>query len=231
MQPIIIRTSKKKLRAFKMLCTGVAIILITLLVDSRFRPVLTMLVTNEAKIAATRSVNDAVLAVISNENALYDQIISINMNENGEVVSIETDMAIVNRLKAQLTNEIDDRLEHNTSNQITIPSGSILGGPLFSGRGPEMEFRMVPAGHVQTDIYNRFESAGINQTLHQVMLNVEATVLTVGPVYASTTEISTNICVAETVIVGKVPDAYTKINGDKSDDINLYNDYKAELNS
>ena len=67
-----------------------------------------------------------------------------------------------------------------------------MGGQILSGRGPEVEFRVIPAGYVHTEIYNQFQSAGINQTLHQIMLKVDATVSAVMPIYTVTTEVTTN---------------------------------------
>ena len=92
-----------------------------------------------------------------------------------------------------------------------------------------MEFKVLPVGYVQTEIYNSFQSAGINQTLHQIMLKVTATVSAVIPAYTVTTDVTTNLCIAQTIIVGKVPTAYTDINGEQSDLIGQINDYAAEI--
>ncbi|MEM1484076.1 sporulation protein YunB [Oscillospiraceae bacterium PP1C4] len=229
MKGITIRISKKKLRALKMLFSGVAIIVCILALDSRIRPVMTTLSTYQAKLAATKSINDAVIDVISQEDVVYNNIISLTKGETGEVSSISTDMITINRLKAEITNKVSDRLKQDASRSIYIPLGTILGGQFLSGRGPKVEFKVLPAGYVKTEIYNSFQSAGINQTLHQIMLSVNATVSAVAPVYTITTDVNTNICITETIIVGKVPNAFTDINGDKADPIGLYNDYAAHL--
>lgn len=208
---------------------GMFLIASLFLIDSRIRPVITTLSTYQAKLAATKSINDAVMQVITTEDVVYNNIISVRENPQGEVSSIETDMITINRLKAEITNKVSEQLEIDASKGIFVPIGSILGGQFLAGRGPSLEFKVLPAGYVKTEIYNQFESAGINQTLHQIMLSVQATVSAVAPVYTVTTDVDTNLCIAETVIVGKVPSAYTDINGDKSDKLNMFNDYKAEL--
>ena len=227
-KPIVIRVKKKKLRAIKLVLAGVLAMVLVLVMDSRLRPLITMIASYQAKLSATRSINNAVIEVISKEDVVYNNIISMVQDENGEIASIETDMITVNRLKSEITNQISDQLLEDSDRAVLIPIGTVLGGQLFSGRGPNMEFRILPAGYVHTEIYNNFESAGINQTLHQIMLSVDATVSAVAPVYTTTPDITTNFCIAETVIVGKVPQAFTDINGDKSSLLNMRNDYAAE---
>lgn len=228
MKPITVHVSRKKLRAVKLLIVGMFLILSVFLLDSRVRPLITTISTYQAKLMATKSINDAVIQVISEEDVVYNNIISITQNEVGEVASISTDMITMNRLKSEITNKVSDKLIENSTRGIYIPIGTIVGGQLFSGRGPKVEFKILPAGFVHTEIYNSFQSAGINQTLHQIMLSVDATVSAVMPIYTVTTEVNTNICIAETIIVGKVPSSYTDINGDQSDELGLYNDYQAE---
>lgn len=230
-KPVTIRVSKKKLRALKMIAIGTTLVLLVALLDSRVRPVITTLSTYQAKLAATQSINDAVIQVINEEDVIYNSIITLTQADDGEVSSISTDMITINRLKAEITNKISDRLKLDASRTIRIPIGTVLGGQILSGRGPRIEFKVLPAGYVHTEIYNNFKAAGINQTLHQIMLSVDATVSAVSPVYTVTTTVNTNICIAETIIVGRVPGAFTDINGDKADEIGMYNDYGAHLNS
>ncbi|MGI5966529.1 MULTISPECIES: sporulation protein YunB [Anaerotruncus] len=228
MRPVTIRVNKRKLRGIKMLAVGLALLMVIVVIDGRVRPIITTISSYQAKLEATKSINDAVIEVISEEDVVYNSIISITQGKNGEVSSISTDMISMNRLKAEITNKVSDFLSDNSTRPVGIPIGTLMGGQILSGRGPEVEFRVIPAGYVHTEIYNQFQSAGINQTLHQIMLKVDATVSAVMPIYTVTTEVTTNICIAETIIVGQVPEAYSEINGDHSDPINMYNDYKAD---
>lgn len=227
MRPITIHIKRKKLRALKMLLVGVCLLAAVFVLDGRVRPVLTTLATYQAKLSATRSINEAVIQVISEEDVVYNNIISVTQKTGGEVSSLSTDMVTVNRLKAQITSKVADRLTQDAVQDIGIPIGTVFGGQLLSGRGPRLTFKVLPAGYVHSEIYNRFQSAGINQTLHQIMLSVEVTISAVAPIYTITTNVDTNLCIAETIIVGKVPEAFTDINGDSSDDIGMYNDYGA----
>lgn len=227
MRPITIRVKKKKLRALKCIIIGVALLVALSALDGRVRPIITTIATYQAQLMATKSVNDAIIEVIDEEEVVYNSIVSITEDKNGEIASISTDMISMNRLKSLITNKVSEYLERDSAVPINIPVGTLLGGQFLSGRGPMVDFRVLPAGYVHTEIYNQFQSAGINQTLHQIMLSVRVNVSAVLPFYTVDTEIDTNICIAETVIVGNVPNAYTDISGMSNDMIGLSADYGA----
>lgn len=228
MKPVTIRIKKKKLRQFKIIAFVMAIVVGVFWLDSRIRPIICMITTNQAKLSATRSINNAVIHVISEEDVVYNSIVNIQKDEIGEVSSLETDMIVMNRLKSLITNKVSEQLILDASNTVRVPIGTLLGGQILSGRGPIVEFKVLPVGYVQTETYNNFQSAGINQTLHQIMLKVTASVTAVIPAYTVTTDVTTNLCIAQTIIVGKVPTAFTDINGEKSDLIGQINDYGAQ---
>lgn len=229
MKPVTIRIKKKKWRQIKIMAFIMAMVFGVFWLDSRIRPIIKTITTYQAKLAATRSINNAVIHVISEEDVVYNSIVTVDKNDVGEVSSLETDMIVMNRLKSLITNKVSEQLILDANNTIRVPIGTLLGGQILSGRGPIVEFKVLPVGYVQTEIYNHFESAGINQTLHQIMLKVTASVTAVIPVYSVTTDVSTNLCIAQTIIVGKVPTAYTDINGEKSDLIGQLNDYGAQI--
>ena len=223
--PITIRVSKRKLRAWKMLLTGAAILAGALLLGGRVRPAITSVFTYQAQLAATRSVNDAVLDVIGRGGVDYQSIIHVREDAQGRVTFLETDMTAVNRLKAEITNAVSDRLNLDAQSGVQIPIGTLLGGQFLSGRGPDLTFRVISQGYAKTDFYNAFQEAGINQTLHQIMLRVEVPVSAVMPTYTVDTVVSTEVCVAETVIVGDVPQSFTEISGDHRGLLDKAGDY------
>ncbi|MBC8585123.1 sporulation protein YunB [Youxingia wuxianensis] len=227
MRKLRLRVKKKYRTAFRLILFGGAMIIAIFLLDHRIRPLITTMATYQAQVLATRSINDAVISILDQQHLDYESLVGLSKDDQGEVTSLQTDMITINRLKSEITNKVTDQLTEDSSRPIYIPVGTLLGGNILSGRGPRVEFKILPAGYVRTEIYNQFTSAGINQTLHQVMLCVNAQVSAVIPVYTITTEVNTNICIAQTIIVGKVPGAFTDINGDSSDIIRQYNDYKA----
>lgn len=227
MSPVTIRISKKRLRCWRFLLCVILLAAAVMLVGARLRPVITEVFKYQAEITATRSINDAVLSVISESGARYDAIIRTHEDESGRVSFLETDMVEMNRIKSQIANEVADRLAADAKKTVDLPLGTVLGGDFFAGRGPLIEFRVAPAGYARTDFYNEFQTAGINQTLHQIMISVEVPVSAVMPFYMISTEVSTSVCIAETVIVGEIPQSFTEINGDERGALDKLGDYKA----
>lgn len=229
MRPITIHIKKRKLRAFKIMTLGILLLALALSLEHRMRPMIETVAGYQAQLIATRNINDAVLDVIKAEDVQYNDIVTIRQGTDGQVASLTTDMVSMNRLKANVTNCVSEYLAAETMQTVEIPMGTLLGGSLFSGRGPMVEFKLLPASYVETELYNDFQSAGINQTLHRIMMSVDVRVTAVIPLYSVTTEVHSNVCLAETMIVGKVPSAFTDINGDLSPLINQYSDYHADM--
>ena len=114
---------------------------------------------------------------------------------------------------------------------LDIPLGNLAGGMLLTGRGFPVRIKLVPIGDVSGEIYSEFSETGINQTLHRIYLRVR---VSMNMIVASDTvrlELADDILVAETVIVGRVPDAYTAINRFEIDENeeNDLNDYAAQI--
>jgi sporulation protein YunB len=135
-------------------------------------------------------------------------------------------MTAINTLKAGLTTAIQKRLSEYDDGKLYIALGTLIGSDIFTGRGPKIEVRMVPVGYVTAAITNEFASAGINQTLHRIMMSVTGTVTVVMAGYSATSEVTADFCIAETIIVGAVPQAYTQING-TNDELGRLYDFQA----
>ena len=93
-----------------------------------------------------------------------------------------------------------------------LPLGAALGLTLFAGSGPRIPISIVPVGTVQTDFETEFEACGINQTRHKVYLQLSASIRIVIPTGAKTTNVSANMLVAESIIIGKVPESFVGYN-------------------
>ena len=200
-------------------------------IDGQLRTTVTTMASHEAHTYATRAINDAVIEELSASGISYSDLVLLTSNEAGDITSIQTDMMGVNRLKSQITNRVLEAVMELQMQHITVPMGTLLGNQLTSGRGPAVTFKIVPAGFAQANIYNRFESAGINQTHHQIMLDLTITVTAFVPGYTISTDVNTNICLAETVIVGAVPENFTQVEGDYGSVPGAIRDYGTGLNS
>lgn len=187
------------------------VIAAAILTDMALRPAATEIIAYQAKVFATKQINSAMLEQLESEKLGYERFVKITRDENGEIKSLEADMLQINRLKSKLSGGIVKKLENRENQSASVPLGTILGSQLTSGRGPFVEVRMIPTGYVQTEIYNKFTSAGINQTLHQIMLGVTVHTTAVLPGYNVRTETQTAFCIAETVIIGDIPMGYAAI--------------------
>ena len=186
---------------------GILIALIYL----QLRPAVESAAAYQAKVFAARILNEAILEQLRVESLSYGDFIQIRYNASGDITAIESDIVRINRLKANVTQSVIGKLEEMGTTRLAVPLGTLLGNEITSGRGPLIEIRVYPVGYVRTDLHSLFTEAGINQTMHQIMLGTSVRMRAVIPGYRIQADISTNYAVAETVIVGNIPDAYTRI--------------------
>lgn len=178
---------------------------------SALRPTLCTMSAHEANIACTKAISEAVCARLSDFGTQAKGIVSLQRDATGAVTAAETDAALADRLKAGITEEILNAFAADALQQTRIPLGTLTGNLWLNGRGPKVALRIVPSRMVEVNLQSRFTDAGINQTLHQLLLTVEADAEAILPGLSSRTHISSSFLLAETVIVGSVPQAYTAI--------------------
>ncbi|MGI6404265.1 MAG: sporulation protein YunB [Oscillospiraceae bacterium] len=182
-----------------------------ILTGLQLRPVIEGVAAYQAKVFATKTVNDAVLAELAREGVHYGDMVQLSYSSNGNITSIQSNMMEINRLKAQVTKAVLETLENMGPASIWVPLGTLLGNEITSGRGPLVEIKIYPTGYVQTDIYSQFTSAGINQTNHQIFLGTSVQMMAVIPGYRIKCESSTSFVIAQTIIVGNIPDTYVQL--------------------
>lgn len=202
---------KQKKRYSRIFCGLLGIFTIIAVTYFQLRPAVENAAAYHVNIFATRILNNAILEELSNQGLSYGELIRLSRNQSGEIVAIESDMAEINRLKANVTLSVVDALEDMGTARLFVPLGTLFGNEITSGRGPIVEILVYPIGFVQTDLYSQFTEAGINQTMHQIMLGTSVRMRAIIPGYTIQTEITTSYTVAETIIVGNIPDAYTRI--------------------
>ena len=182
-----------------------------LLLNHLIRPVVVSVTENEAKIRSVNMFNAAVLQETENNAVTYGDLVTVARDSDGKVQSITADMVKMNRLKASIVSDIQTGINKEDNSSLGIPLGTILGGTLFHGWGPNVRFHMTLAGNITADFKSTFESAGINQTRHQIYINIHASVYSFLPGFDSTTDVDTSMLVAETVIVGAVPEVVANL--------------------
>lgn len=172
-------------------------------------PMLREVAQSELESIAFDIVGRTVEEELLRDGADYDDLVHIEKNENGNVSSITTDIKRLNLLKFRVVNRLSDEMFERTEDTIKIPLGNLTGIDFLTGRGPDVTFRTMWVSSVNGEYRNTFEAAGINQTCHRIMLDFT---INVGMMFAGReigTDVGLSVCVAETVIVGTVPDFFT----------------------
>lgn len=179
----------------------------------RVRPILKSLAVSRASTYASTTINNAVGKVLALDSISYDTLMSFDKDENGNIIAVKSNTAAVNKLKYDTIREIQNEFAHSSGGDIGIPLGNIIGGVLFTNRGPRVNVRVEPIGSINAEIKSVFSSAGINQTHQQIMLNIDANITIIMPSCTVSKEVLSSVCIADTVIVGSVPGSYVNIDG------------------
>ena len=186
---------------------GVLTLVITAAVQ--MRPLLASLATTKVSNTVTRIVSEAVYQAIEDGVIRYDGLVTFEKDETGQITAVRSNMAAFNHLQADILDTILTRIDQVSARELSIPVGTLTGFSLLAGRGPRISVRMESVGSSEANFHNEFVSAGINQTKHQIILTVDVSVSILLPGFTTATKVSNSFIVAETVIVGSVPDTYT----------------------
>ena len=170
-------------------------------------PVLVNTIELRAKSISTRAVNSAVSDVIMN-SIVYDDLINIVTDELGNITMIQANTFEINNLSKDLAQTTETKIDEYGKKGMSIAIGSFTGIPLFVGIGPEIKLRVTPIGSVYSSFSSEFESAGINQTIHRIYLNINTNVGVVLPLFTKKFTTTQHVLIAESIIVGSVPEVY-----------------------
>ena len=176
--------------------------------ELKLQPIVKSMAVETARSIGSRVISEAINEEIEVSNISYNDLISFEKDNNGNIAALKTDIIMINRLKSKLSVVILNKLSGINNIDLYVPIGNLINGEFLSGRGPKLEIKILPVGSVSTDISNIFTSSGINQTRHQIMLDVRLTLTAIMTFTTESTDIATSICIAETVIIGSVPDTY-----------------------
>ena len=204
---------RQAMRALALLAAA-GLLALGLYVSAQMRPLLESLATARVSNAVTRIVREAVYEAIETGELQYDGLVTLEKDSQGKVTAVRSNMAAFNHLQAEILDTILTRVGQVSARELSIPVGTLTGSALLAGRGPRITVRMESLGTSEARFENAFTSAGINQTRHQIMLNVDVYVSVLLPGFTTATKVSNSFTVAETVIVGAVPDTYTYFSTD-----------------
>jgi len=182
------------------------------LVDFKIRPTLRYLSEAKAKQVATRAINEAINLNIS-PNIKYQNIINVTFDKEGKVAFMQPNTGAINRISAQATLAVQNRIKNLSRQVIKIPLGQIFGLKMLSGFGPDLPVRVYSIGIVESAINDSFDVAGINQIRHRIYIKVKAIVKMVVPLVHQEVQVSTSILLTEAIVMGQVPNIYVNSGG------------------
>ena len=180
---------------------------------SRLWPVVRSLARTQVTNTASDLINDAILEQIMEGQIQYDRIVYFEKDLNGRITALKTNMAEVNRLKTETLNIINDEILAEDTDHLGVALGSLILPEFFSGKGPSIPVRILAIRNSDANFQSEFTEAGINQTLQQLRMDVlmDVTILVLGQ--TETFTVSSQMVVAETIIVGDVPATYLQTGG------------------
>ena len=176
------------------------------------RPMILRVVQTRMEYISNKIINKSVSNVLKEKNINYSDIVIMQKDTEDHVASISIDFIKMNEIKSDLVLEILEQINNTHYTDISIPLGNFLDVEFLMGMGPKIPFRIIPHGTVYVDYRDEFKSMGINQTCHEVYLDINTKVSGIMPGFKTSADIETSIIAAHTVIVGDVPETYTGVN-------------------
>ena len=204
----------------KLLVVYIMLILSTLVffflyLTNRIYPYIKSVAVNYATQVANKAVNESVIAKISNNN--YNKFITTEKSEDGRIFAFSANTMEFNKLKSNVLLESEKLISSFNSAELGIPIGNFTNNIFLFGRGPKISINIAPYGSSVVEFTNKFEEAGVNQTRHYIGMNIKTKIAVFLPVGVCFAEVVNTVPVAETVIIGDVPDNFTNFNGDIDD--------------
>lgn len=180
-------------------------------------PILIQFTQANAYSLAMKSTEQAIRSNL--QNITYDSIISEVTDENGKIVALRTNTNELNRISNNLAIDIEENIARQNESSIKIPLGMFFNTGIFGGAGVRVKIKTVPLGDTKIECISQFDSVGINQTRHRIVLNIKTYFTIIAPVYLRNECYEKEIVLAETILNGDIPDTYYNLDLQKEDEL------------
>lgn len=206
---------RRRIRSFFLRILVIALFLIgaLLLFRSKYYATIRNLAETQVRNATSDLINDAIDRQIEDGTIQYDRIVYFEKDLNGSITALKTNMSEVNRLKTDILNLINDEILALDTTDIGIPIGSLILPEFLAGKGPEIPVHILSIRNSDAAFSSYFTEAGINQTLQQLTMDVSVDVAVLVLGRTNNFTVSSQVVVAETVIVGQVPETFLQTGG------------------
>lgn len=206
---------KRVLRRILCLTAVLALLAVAVLLvlRTKYRKALTELAQTQVKNVTSDLINDAVDREIAEGTIQYDRLVYFEKDLEGRITALKTNMGEINRLKTETLALINQEILDMDSSALGVPIGSLVLPEVFAGRGFSIPIEILTIRNSDASFSSSFSQAGINQTLQQMKMDVfvDVTVLILGSTESFT--VTSQVVVAETIIVGQVPNTYLQTGG------------------
>lgn len=191
----------------------VLVLILLGLFRNKYRPIVRMLAETQVKNVTSDLANDAISDQIANGRIHYDRIVYFEKDLDGRITALKTNMSEINRLKTDILQRINDEILALDTSDIGVAIGNLFLPEIFSGKGPAIPVHILSIRNSDASFRSQFTQAGINQTLHQLVMEirVDAAILVLGQ--SGSFSVESEVVVAETVIVGDVPNTFFQTGG------------------
>ncbi len=158
----------------------------------------------------TALINDTVRKELSDSTQGYDYFVTLQKDSSGKITAITTNMARINSLTSDVVHDVIASVDSGELD-LSIPVGNLLGSNLLLGRGPKIPIKIIMLTCTSAEYHNELSSVSINQSRHQILLDIKVNIDVLLPWEIRSTEVVSEVLIAETVIVGQVPDSYFQL--------------------
>jgi len=202
------RRSFKKAFGMVLITAGLTVIISLTLFTKFLRPRIISVSQSFAENEVSMVIDREIQRLMLEEFLSYDKIAIINRDSAGRVTSVSANSVLINNFANDLDIKIGEIIDDADRIEKGVYLSGLLGADLFAGIGPKIPIRFQPVSVTHADITHTFDEAGINQTLHTITLLISVDVEILLPMAHSTINVKSEMPIAQTLIVGMVPDAY-----------------------
>ena len=197
---------KKRHLKLKLTLTAMLLVAASIYIDICLRPVVITVAQYRVQSLISKAVNNAIISVMDDTDYSYSQLVDIEKNEKQEILSVNYNSLHINKLRSELVKATIEETQKLPVTNLYIPIGNITSIDILQNKGPKLKFTITPSSYVEADVESVFQNTGINQINHQIFIILKVTANALIPNYSTSVYSENKVCVAETVIIGKVPD-------------------------
>lgn len=219
--------TRNKIRIYKFTKVKIYIVLILVILIGfgvcyvhMVYPVLVASCENAAYSSVTAIVTSEIKKIM--QEYTYSDLITTEKNNNGEIVFLKSNVIAMNEIIAKITQNIQKEIDNQERVKVFINMGTLTGVSAFRMIGPKFEIELEAAGDAFVDVNSKFESAGINQTIHKIYVDIDAFVKIITPLGSFEKDIKSTVLLTEAIIVGEVPNTYYNLNGIEEKEVLKY---------